>query len=102
MDDVGALHGNVSSSLDEDAALVQAARNDLQTFELIYRRHRVAVYRYLRSRTRSDDEAGELAAITFERALAGIGSFRPAGGGLLAWLLRIARNAHIDALRREG
>lgn len=27
--------------------------------------------------------------------------FRPVGGGMVAWLIRIARNAHSDALRQQ-
>lgn len=81
--------------------MAQAARLDPTAFAAIYERHRATVYRYLRSRTTSDDAAGDLCATTFERALSAIDRFRPAGGGMLAWLLRIARNAHLDSLRRS-
>lgn len=81
--------------------MAQAARLDPTAFAAIYERHRTLVYRYLRSRTTSDDEAGDLCATTFERALTAIDRFRPSGGGMLAWLLRIARNAHLDSLRRS-
>jgi DNA-directed RNA polymerase specialized sigma24 family protein len=27
--------------------------------------------------------------------------FRPVGGGMMAWLIRIARNAHSDAMRQQ-
>ena len=84
-----------------DDALVARARVDPSAFGILYERHRVAVYRYLRVRTDSDDTAADLAALTFERALAGLHRFRPTGGGFPAWLLRIARNAAIDAARRE-
>jgi RNA polymerase sigma-70 factor (ECF subfamily) len=60
----------------------------------------MAVFRYLRSRTTSADDAAELTAVAFERAMAAMPRYRPAGGGVLAWLLRIARNAAIDAGRR--
>jgi RNA polymerase sigma-70 factor (ECF subfamily) len=88
-------------TLDEDTAMARAASLDPGAFAAIYQRHRTPVYRYLRSRTESDDEAGEICAVTFERALAAIDRFRRSGGGMLAWLLRIARNAHIDATRRS-
>jgi len=102
MDDAGTLAGGAVSSLGEDEVVARAAARDPQAFGAIYERHRTAVYRYLRSRTVSDDEAAELSAITFERALGAIGQFKPAGGGIVAWLLRIARNAHIDATRRQS
>ena len=84
-----------------DDALVARTRADPSAFGALYERHRLAVYRYLRARTSSDDAAADLAALTFERALAGLDRFRPAGGGFPAWLLRIARNAAIDAARRD-
>ncbi len=87
-------------TFDEDEAMARAAGLDPREFAAIYERHRTPVYRYLRSRTASDDEAGELCAVTFERALAAIDRFRSSGGGMIAWLLRIARNAHIDDVRR--
>jgi len=86
--------------LDDELAL--AARTDPEAFGLLYRLHRLSVYRYLRSRTRSDDDAIELTAITFERALVAIPRYRSRGGGVVAWLLRIARNAAIDAGRRTS
>jgi RNA polymerase sigma-70 factor (ECF subfamily) len=87
---------------DVDLADARAAADDPAAFEAIYRRHRLAVYRYARSRTASDDAALELTAVTFERALRSIDGFRPRGGGMTAWLLRIARNAAIDEGRRAA
>jgi RNA polymerase sigma-70 factor (ECF subfamily) len=100
MDDARSLAPGVEARDADDAAASEAAR-DPRAFGAIYETHRAAVYRYLRSRTTTDDDAGELAAVTFERALRAIGQFKPAGGGMAAWLLRIARNAHIDAVRRQ-
>lgn len=85
-----------------DDALALAARHDPQAFEALYVRFRAPVYRYLRSRVETDEDAADLAAATFERALSAIDRYRPAGGGPLAWLLRIARNAAIDAGRRRA
>ena len=101
MEDVGALarerdHPRVER--DDDLAL--AARTDPDAFGLLYERHRLAVFRYLRARTSSDDDAGELTAVVFERALAAIRRYQPAGGGFVAWLIRIARNAATDMHRR--
>lgn len=86
----------------DDEALARATVADRSTFAAIYERYRTPVYRYLRARTASDDEAQDLAAVTFERALQVIDRFRPAGGGMAAWLIRIARNAHLDQVRRAG
>jgi len=71
------------------------------SFAPMYEEHRLSVYRYLRAKTASDDEALDLTAVTFERAFANHRRFRRRDGGVHAWLLRIARNAAIDASRRR-
>lgn len=86
----------------DDEALARAAAADRRAFAAIYERYRTPVFRYLRARTASDDEAQELSAMTFERALQAIDRFQPVGGGMAAWLIRIARNAHLDQLRRAA
>lgn len=82
-----------------DEEIAAAARTDPNAFELLYRRHHRSVFRFLRARTPSDDEAAELTAVVFERAIAAIGRYRPQGGGVIAWLFTIARNAVVDAER---
>ena len=99
MDEAWPIERIGTAAASDDESLATAAAADRREFAAIYERYRIPVYRYLRARTLSDDEAQELAAITFERALQSIDRFRPVGGGLLAWLLRIARNAHIDRIR---
>lgn len=84
-----------------DDAIAEAARGDPSAFQVLYERHWLFVYRYLRARTATDDDAADLAATTFERALAGVRGYRPGPSGFRAWLLRIARNAAIDASRRR-
>ena len=100
MDDATSIARPFPDDVDADHADARAAAHDPAAFEPIYRRHRLAVYRYARSRTTSDDDALELTSVTFERALRSIDGFRPKGGGMAAWLLRIARNAAIDDARR--
>ena len=83
------------------AAGTESDRLDAASFGDVYQLHRQSVYRYLRSRVRDDEEALDLTAITFERAYANLARFRTRDGGVHAWLLRIARNAAIDANRRH-
>lgn len=91
-----------AGSVERDEELALAARTDPGAFGVLYARHRLAVFRYLRTRTPSDDDAAELTAVAFERALAAMPRYRPTGGGVVAWFLRIARNAAIDAGRRTS
>lgn len=86
--------------LDPEATALRA-RDDRDAFASLYVRHRETVFRYLRARCPSDDDAFELTAVTFEKALAAMPRYTTRGGGIVAWLLRIARNAVIDQERRR-
>lgn len=93
-----------ASTLESDlasSAAIEAGTIEPSSFGLVYEQHRLSVYRYLRGRTRSDDDALDLTAVTFERAYRSLGKFSARDGGIHAWLLRIARNAAIDAHRRR-
>ena len=103
MDDAAALAGELEAPVEDvDEQLALAARSDPDAFGQLYRRHRLAVFRYLSARTSTADDAEDLTAVTFERALTAIPRYRSRGGGVLAWLFRIARNAAIDAGRRRS
>ena len=85
-----------------DDALVAAALSDRTRFAAIYERYRLPVYRYVRARGADEDTAIDVVAGTFERAMVALPTYRPRGGGLGAWLFRIARNAWIDEGRRRA
>lgn len=96
----GAVDRLATAELSPDDELAIAARTYTESFALLYENHLEPVYRYLRARGASEDDAAELAGVTFERALRNIDRYRPGGSGFRAWVLRIARNALIDAQRR--
>jgi RNA polymerase sigma-70 factor (ECF subfamily) len=91
--------GGLASPADEQD-LLSAAAAEPAAFEAVYLAYRTPVYRYLRSLVRTDDEAADLTALTFERALREVRRYRGTGSAI-GWLLRIARNAAIDAGRRR-
>lgn len=66
-----------------------------------YETHGAAVYGYLRFHLPSADEAEDVTADVFLRAVAAAERFDPARGSARAWLLRMARNALYDYRRRE-
>lgn len=96
----GSVKPLASVDLSQDDQLAIAARTHTESFGPLYERHVEPVYRYLRARGTSEDDAAELAGLAFERALRNIDRYRPGGSGFRAWVLRIARNALIDAQRR--
>ena len=66
-----------------------------------YEAHGRAVYGYLRFHLSSADEAEDLTADVFLRAVRAEGRFDPTRASARTWLLRIARNALLDHVRRE-
>lgn len=62
-----------SAHMAEDDRLAFGARSDVAAFAALYARHRDPVFRYLRSRCRNEDDALDLTAGTFEKALVAIG-----------------------------
>lgn len=92
---------DVGVDLDGDDAFAHRAATDLSAFAPLYERHVERVFRYLRSRGHSAEDAADLTAVAFERAIVAIGRYRPRGAGFAAWILRIARNAAIDGERRR-
>lgn len=92
---------NEALALTEERSTTIADAHATEPFEELYVRHRTAVFRYARARSSNDDDAADLTALVFERALVAWPRYRPTGGGELAWLFRIARNAAIDDARRR-
>jgi RNA polymerase sigma factor, sigma-70 family len=84
-----------------DLEIVQARALGVATsaFEQLYTAHRRTLLRFLIAFTSDEDRALEIAALTFERGWSECRRGRQIG---LGWLLRTARNAAIDASRREA
>ncbi len=84
----------------DEAALVEAAKVDGDAFARLYRRYRVPIYRYCRARSRTDEDAADLAQQIFLKAFEAIPRYEDRGLPFSAWLYRLAHNAIIDAARR--
>jgi RNA polymerase sigma-70 factor, ECF subfamily len=84
-----------------DSQLVQQAKEDILAFAELYQRHHGRVFGYLRLRVANDDEAADLTHQVFLKALGGLPRYQERGVPFIAWLLRIARNTAVDAVRRR-
>lgn len=83
-----------------DAELLRRSGQDPDAFVELYSRHVVAVHRWLTARI--DWAAADLTAETFARAWLHRRRFRDQrGGSALPWLLGIASNLLLDAVRRD-
>ncbi len=81
-------------------ALVARARADRAAFGQLYDLYVRRVYAFCALRARSREEAEDLTAQTFERALRAIGRYEERGAPFSAWLLRIAAHVVADRARR--
>jgi RNA polymerase sigma factor (sigma-70 family) len=78
---------------DSDIELLRAARTDPDAFGDFYRRHAVAVERWIRAQTPDLATAADLTAETFAQALVSLDRFRGASDeSARGWLYGIARN----------
>lgn len=74
---------------------------DANAFGELYDLFVERVYRYLYFRTGSHPEAEDLTEQVFLKAWEAIGRYRWQGRPFLAWLYRLAHNAHIDHVRSQ-
>ncbi len=80
-------------------ALVAQARTDHAAFGQLYDLYVRRVYAFCALGGRSREEAEDLTAQTFERALRAIGRYEERGAPFSAWLLRIAAHVVADRAR---
>ena len=89
-----------------DATLVQLAKEDPEAFGELYERYVTKIYNYIYYRVGDQEEAEDLTARTFFRALRKIGSYEERGLPFSAWLYRIAHNLvanwHRSQTRRKS
>ena len=99
MENVTLAREEADLALEDEAALVEAARGDPAAFTSLYRRYVTPVYRYLCQRVGSPAEAEDLTSQVFLKALEGLAHYREQGN-FAAWLFTIARRKAIAAYRR--
>lgn len=89
-------------AVDEEAAeVLRAKERDSAAWACWYDRYYPLLYRYALARTGRREEAEDIAAQAFVRALEGIDKFDYRGRPVLAWLYRITHNLVTDRVRRD-
>ncbi len=88
-----------------EALLIEQAKSDPQAFGVLYQRYVERIYNYIFYRTGNQQEAEDLTAKTFHKALDHISRYDNRGVPFSAWLYRIAHNLvanwHRDGARRK-
>ena len=88
-----------SDQTDEELMLAYAG-GDLLAFEMLYKRHRGMLYRFLLRTLRHRADADELFQDTWSRLIAARERYRPEAK-FTTWLLQIAHNLIVDRFRRH-
>jgi RNA polymerase sigma-70 factor (ECF subfamily) len=87
---------------DDDGELMQRyARGDMRAFEMLYSRHRGALYRYLTRHARDPEVANDLFQEVWSKVIANRERYEPRAK-FRTFLFRIAHNAFIDHYRRAS
>jgi len=88
-----------------DSALIARAKEEPEAFGALYERYVERIYNYICYRMGNDQEAEDLTARTFYRALDHFQNYEDRGAPFSAWLYRIAHNLvanwHRDHSRRK-
>ena len=84
----------------EERRLIEAAQSDPACFADVYENYFELVYAYVARRVRNRDEAEDLTAEVFRKALANLPRFKWRGAPFAAWLFRIASNMIADRAKR--
>jgi len=82
-------------------AMTKLARGDEVALQQLFERHGGAVYGLARRIVSDAQLAEEVLQDAFLRVSREAKNYRPSSAGVLPWLLRIARNAAIDVLRKR-
>jgi RNA polymerase sigma-70 factor (ECF subfamily) len=91
---------NTQAGFDE-ATLVDRAKRDPAAFGALYDRHVARIYGYVMREVRNVEQAQDVTATTFEKALRNLHRFQMREIGFTPWLYRIARNEIAQSRRRE-
>src|ERR1700687_3741611 len=94
---------NIRPSKEREAKerrLIKAAQSDPACFADIYENYFALVYAYVARRVHNRDEAEDLTAEVFRKALASLPRFKWRGAPFAAWLFRIASNMIADRAKR--
>lgn len=86
----------------EDDDVLAAIAGDAAAFDRLYTHFLPPVYRYIRARSASPEDAADLTQLVFLNAFRKLSQYRTRKAGFAAWLFGIARNAVRDAYRRSA
>ncbi len=90
----------MTAELDDGALMLKYRAGDVAAFELLYRRHKAPLYRYLVRQTADRETGNDLFQEVWSRVIASRDRYEPRAR-FATFLYRIAHNAVVDHYRRR-
>jgi RNA polymerase sigma-70 factor (ECF subfamily) len=89
------------AEVEDGELMLRYAGGDLRAFEVLYRRHRSPLYRYLSRHTRDPEVANDIFQEVWSRVISSRSRYEPRAK-FSTFLYRIAHNCFIDHCRRSS
>ena len=98
---VGATVSTIGSAPDDATLMLRYRKGDVRAFEMLYERHKGALYRYLQRLCRSPEVANDLFQEVWSKVIASRERYE-VRAKFTTFLFHIAHNCAIDYFRRAG
>jgi RNA polymerase sigma-70 factor, ECF subfamily len=95
-----ALVGGTQADRAVARAVARAQEGDREAIRFLYVRFADNVYGYVRSLVRDDHESEDITQQVFAKLITVIGQYEERSSAFPAWILRVAHNVAVDAMRR--
>jgi RNA polymerase sigma factor (sigma-70 family) len=86
----------------EEELVAALKRNERGAYDFLYDHYSGALFNIITKTLRDDEKAADILQESFLKIWKNIASYNPEKGRLFTWILNIARNGAIDAVRMEG
>lgn len=86
----------------EEELVAALKRNERTAFEFLYDHYSGALFNIISKTLRDEEKAADVMQESFLKIWKNIASYNPEKGRLFTWIMNIARNSAIDAVRVEG
>ncbi|CAG4990181.1 hypothetical protein DYBT9275_00471 [Dyadobacter sp. CECT 9275] len=96
------LLATVKLKYSEEELVTALKRNERTAFEFLYDHYSGALFNIISKTVRDEERAADVLQESFLKIWKNIASYNPEKGRLFTWIMNIARNGAIDAVRVEG
>ncbi len=86
----------------EEELVAALKRNERSAFEFLYDHYSGALFNIISKTLKDEEKAADVLQESFLKIWKNIASYNPEKGRLFTWIMNIARNGAIDAVRAEG